>query len=185
MKHKIFILFILVLLVSFAAAQDPPKPPKQVLKAGDVKHFIKTFPLLEKDFEKFNMKYEAKSGDVTFPEAMKVSNEFIQLLKKHGWDENFWQKAGTIMMGYSAVVYGKEIKKADSGFEKSLKEIESNPNIPAAMKKQLKDRLKAAQGMMKTQGGALKMNIHPQDLELITPLVKEIQKVIDKDRKEK
>ena len=179
------IIFTLFILVSFTAAQDPPKPPKQILKPGDVEHFIKTFPLLEKDFEKFNMKYEAKSGDVTFPEALKASNEFLQLLKKHGWDENFWLKAGTIMMGYSAIVYGKEIKKADSEFEKSLKDIESNPNIPAAMKKQLKDQLKAAQGMMKTQGSALQQNIHAQDLKLITPHIKEIQKVIDKENKEK
>lgn len=183
MKQKITIIFILLMLVSFALAEDPPKPPKQILKAGDVERFIKTFPVLEKDMEAFNMKYEAKSGDVTIPDALKVSSEFMAILKKHGWDENFWQKWPVIMMGYSSIVYGKEMKKANSEMEKSLKEIDSNPNIPASMKKQLKDQLKAAQGIMKTQGSALSMNIHPKDLELVKPHIKAIEKVIDKNKK--
>jgi hypothetical protein len=120
---------------------------------------------------------------VTIPEALKVSSEFFEILKKHGWDENFWAKIGTIMMGYSSIVYGKEMKKADSEMEKSLKEIETNPNIPDAMKQQLKDQLQAAQGMMKTQGAAFKQNIHPADLSLITPRIKEIQKIIDNKNK--
>jgi hypothetical protein len=171
------------MFVSFVAAQDPPKPPKQILKIGDVERFIKTFPQLEKDMESFNLKYEAKSGDVTIPEALKVSGEFMGILKKHGWDENFWQKLPVILMGYSSVVYGKEMGKADIGMEKSLKEIESNPNIPASMKKQLKDQLKAAKGMMKIQGSAFLQSIHPKDLELIKPYIKAIQSVIDKEKK--
>lgn len=176
MKQKILVSLIMFLLVSFVAAKEPPKP---ILKAGDVVRFIKTFPLLKKDMEKFNMKYEAKSGDVTLPEALKVSQEFLGILKKHGWDENYWQKFPTIMLGYSTIVYGKEMKKAESEMEKSLKEIDSNPNIPDSMKKQLKDQLKAAQGMMKTQGGTMQMNIHPQDLKLIKPHVEAIKKVIE------
>jgi len=178
-------MLILLLLVSFSfvTAEDPPQPPKQILKPGDVKHFIKTFPLLKEDMEKFNMKYETKSGDVTVPEALKVSSEFIEVLKKHGWDENFWGKFGTIMMGYSSIVYGKEMKKADSAMEKSLKEIDSNPNIPASMKQQLKDQLKATKGILKSQGTAFKMNIHPADLALIKPLINEIQKIVDDKNK--
>lgn len=183
MKQKIIILVVLLLLVSFATAEDPPKPLKQILKSGDVERFIKTFPLLKEDMEKFNMKYEAKSGDVTIPEALKVSSEFFKILKKHGWDENFWGKFGTIMMCYSSIVYGKEMKKASIEMEKSLKEIDSNPNIPDSMKKQLKDQLKAAKGIMQSQGNVLQDNIHPADLSLISPHIKEIREIIeDKDK---
>ena len=171
------------MLVSFGLAQDPPKPPKQVLKAGDVERFIKTFPVLEKDMDAFNMKYEAKSGDVTIPDALKVSSEFMAILKKHGWDEGFWEKWPVILLGYSSIVYGKEMKKADSEMEKSLKEIESNPNIPDSMKQQLKDRLKAAKGIMATQGDAFLKNIHPKDLELVKPHIEAIKKIVDKKSK--
>ncbi|MCK5055516.1 MAG: hypothetical protein KAT34_02605 [Candidatus Aminicenantes bacterium] len=176
MKQKIILMVVLLLLVSFVTAEDPSK---QILKPGDVERFIKTFPLLKEDMEKFNMKYEAKSGDVTIPEALKVSSEFLKILKKHGWDENFWQKFGAIMMGYSSIVYGKEMKKADIEMEKSLKELDSNPNIPDSMKKQLKEQLKAAKSVMQSQGNTLQMNIHPSDLSLITPHIKEIREIVD------
>jgi len=108
--------------VSFVIAGDPPKPPVPILKPGDVKHFIKTFPHLTKDFKKFGALYEAKTGDLTVPEALKVNKNFLEILKKHGWDEHFFQKASIIFLGYSGIVYGKEIKKAGPGIEKSLKQ---------------------------------------------------------------
>ncbi len=177
MKVYLSITLVLFMLVSVVTAEDPPKP---ILKPGDVKHFIKTFPLLEKDIEKHGFKYEAKGGKMTVPEAIKSSEEFLEILKKHGWDENFYEKAGVIMLGYSSIVYGEEMKKADGAFEESLKELDSNTYLSDEMKKQLKEQMKAAKGVMKMQDSALKNRIHPNDLEMISPHVKEIQKVIDK-----
>ncbi|MCI0470844.1 MAG: hypothetical protein L0Y73_04225, partial [Candidatus Aminicenantes bacterium] len=159
---------------------------KKVLKAGAVEHFIKTFPALKKDLEKFGMKYEGSKGDITFPTALRASKEVLQVLKKHGWDENYYLEASTIIFGYSAVVYEKEMKKADSEMEKSLKEIDANPNIAPEMKKQLKDQLKATRGILNTQGNVMQKNIHPDDLKLITPHLNEIKDMLDRlDKKVK
>lgn len=164
----------------------PQEAKKQVLKTGDVEHFIKTFPVLKKDLEKFGMKYEGSKGDITFPSALRANKELLAVLKKHGWDENYYIKTSMIMIGYSAVVYDKEMKKAESEMEKSLKEIDANPNITPEMKKQLRDQLKATKGVLNTQGNALQKSIHPEDLKLITPHLNEIKDMLDKlDKKVK
>ena len=107
MKVKSLLLATVILLtiipVSFAAAEDSPKP---VLKSGDVEHFIKTFPQLSKEFEKFGAQYEAKSGDVQIPAALKANQEFLGILKKYGWNEQFFQKFGAIMMGVTLITIG-------------------------------------------------------------------------------
>jgi hypothetical protein len=178
-KWILFITLALFVVSSFGIA-DEPETPKPLLKKGDVVRFIKTFPQMEKDFKQFGAQYEAQSGNVTIPEAMKASQDFMNILKKHGWDENFFQKLSVIMMGYSAIEYGKQATKSQAEFEKSLKEIESNPNIPPAMKEQLKQQLKSAYGIMKTQGTELQKRIHPADLNLIRPQVQKLKETIDK-----
>lgn len=181
MKTKWIMLFMLILFVvgSYGIAEET-EPPKPLLEKGDVVHFIKTYPLLEKDFKNFGAQYEARDGNLTIPEAMKVNQDFLSILKKHGWDEQFFQKVGVIMLGYSAIEYGKQTSKAQAEFEKSLKEIESNPSIPAAMKEQLKQQLKSAYGIMSTQGSELQKRIHSDDLNLIRPLVDKLKETIDK-----
>lgn len=179
MKVKLFVFVVLLsMLVSFAAAADP-EPPKPVLKSGDVKQFIKTYPLLIKDMKKYGMKYEAKAGAVTVPEALKASGEFQGILKKHGWDEHFWHKFTTIAMGYAFVQYGKGIKEADPKIAKALKEIEDNPALSDQMKAQLKQQLSAVKSVMKTQGEQLRTQIHKADMELIRPFVNELKTVME------
>jgi hypothetical protein len=158
-----------------------PEPPKPVLKEGDVKHFIKTFPLLKKDLKDFGMEYEAKAGNVTIPDALKASEKFLEILKKHGWDEQFFTKMATITFGYSSIQYGAGIKKATPEIEKSLKEIEANTALSAEMKEQLKKQIMAAKDMMKLQEKELGKRIHKSDLELIRPLIKELKTVLEAD----
>lgn len=179
MKGKLFIIVALLgALVSFVTAAGP-EPPKPVLKPGDVKQFIKTYPLLKEDFKKYGMKYEAKEGTVTVPEALKASEEFREILKKHGWDEQFWQKFATIAMGYSFIQYGKGIKEADPKIAKAIKEIEDNPALSDQMKAQLKQQLTAVKGVMKAQGEQLNKQIHKADMDLIRPLVNELKTVME------
>ncbi len=179
MKKKLFVSFMLLIFVAFAFAQAP-KPTEPVLKAGDVEHFIKTFPDLQKDLENYGFKYEAQKGDMTIPDALKAKEDFLDILKKHNWDSNFFTKMSTILLGYSYLQYGDQIKAADSKLSSAMKEIESNPNIPAATKEQMKQQMMAAQGMMKTQGTAIFQNINPQDVALIKPFINEIKKIVDK-----
>ncbi|UCH92329.1 MAG: hypothetical protein JSV88_18810 [Candidatus Aminicenantes bacterium] len=178
MKLKILIMVILFALSSFVFAEKTEEPTP-ILKAGDVKHFIKTFPLLKEEFKKFEVKYDGKSGTVTYPEALKVSEEFLGILKKHGWDEHFFAKAATISLGYSSIVYKKEVKKADPQFEKSIKEIESNPALSEAMKKQLIEQLKSVKGIMKSQQDVFKKKIHKADLDLIKPHIEALKKMFE------
>lgn len=177
MKAKLLIFVILFTVSLFLFSDEPPKP---VLKKGDVKHFIKTFPLLQKDLDKFGVKYEAKEGDIDVPTALQASNEFMVILKKHGWDEQFYQKWGVIFLGYSTIEYGKGIKEADAGIKKSLKEIEENTALSPEMKETLKKRLMAVKGAMKNQAQAFKKKIHEADLALIKPLVKDLKNVLEK-----
>jgi hypothetical protein len=177
MKVSSSIIIILFLLASAAIAQEKPM---QILESGDVEHFIETFPKLETDLERYGLRYEAREGNVTIPEALKAKDDFLSILKKHGWDENFFQKFGTIMIGYSSIVYGKEMKKAETDFDKSIKEIDSNPNLTAEMKSQFKEQMRAAQSALKNQDNTLMKSIHQNDLDMVKPYIEEIKKVIDK-----
>ncbi len=178
MKLKVFVLVILFALSSLVFA-DKPEAPKPILKPGDVKHFIKTFPLLKEEFKKFEVKYDGTSGAMTYPGALKASGEFLGILKKHGWDEHFFAKTAAIAMGYSMIIAGKEMKNADPKIAKAIKEIESNPHLSEAMKKQMLEQMKTIKGAMKVQQMALKRNAHKADMELIKPHIEDLKKLFD------
>jgi hypothetical protein len=178
MKLKVFVLVILFAL-SVVVFADEPQTPKPILKPGDVKHFIKTFPLLKEDFKKFDVKYDGKSGIVTYPEALAASQEFLGILKKHGWDEHYFEKAGAICLGYSTIISGKAIKDADPQIAKAMKEIESNPNLSAEMKKQLMEQMKSVKGVMKEQQKEVKKYAHEADVELIKPHIEELKELFE------
>lgn len=179
MKSKLVIVVILLMLSAFLAAEEPADKKKPVLEAGDVMKFIKTFPLLKKDFDKYGAKYDAKAGNVTVPQALRANAEYQAILKKHGWDEFFYNKFHTIVMGYASIVYGKEMKNADPKMQEALKKIEENPHLSDAMKEQMKKSVAMAKGVMKSQQQMFSKMIHKKDLELIRPFVKELKKVMD------
>lgn len=176
-------LIILTIVCVFAfpifLMPEETQPPKPILQKGDVENFIKTFPSLKKDLDKFNVKYEAKQGNVTFPDALRANQEFLNILRKYGWTEMFFLKAATIFVGYSYVLYGNEISKATPEIEAAIKEIENNTALAKEMKDQVIKQLLASKGIMETQGQDMKKNIHPNDLELIRPLVDQLKTILE------
>ncbi len=172
----ILLLIALLAIPCLAIAQESTEP---VLQKGDVERFIKTFPIVREELEKLGMKYEAEEGDYTVPEAVQASAEFTALLKKHGWDETFFMKMGTIFMGYVSLVHKKEMAQVDPEIEKAIKEIESTAGMSEAMKKQMVERLRATQKMMGGQQGAMQQSVHEADLELIRPLIPELTKLFE------
>jgi len=181
---KTFKILSLAFLMTFCLAVFPKTDPvpDPVLEKGDVEKLIKTWPYLKKDFKKFGMKMDTKEGNVTLPEAYRTGQEYLSILKKHGWDEHFWQKFTVILQGYSLFEYKKGEKEADSSMSKSMKELENNPHISDAMKKELMEKMKMVKNAMGQQGTILKKNINPRDLEYIKLKLKKIKNVLDKDR---
>jgi hypothetical protein len=178
MQKIIVCLGLIIGLSSLAVAQDTPEP---VLVKGDVERFIQTYPLMVEKLTELGMKYDAREGDYSLPEAVQVSAEFQAVLAKHGWDEAFFMKMPVILLGYAAIEYKKEMKDIDPQFAQAIKEIESNPGMSEAMKKQMIEQMKAAQGMMKSQEGGLQQSIHPKDLALIGPKIKELKKILEEE----
>ncbi len=178
MKLKIFVLVMLFTLSAMVLA-DKPQAPQPILKPGDVKNFIKTFPLLKEDLKKFDVKYDGKSGSITYPEALAASQEFLGILEKHGWDEHYFAKTAAICLGYSMIVYGKEMEKVDPEITKAMKEIESNPHLSADMKKQLIEQMKSVKGVMKEQQKTLKRSVHEADMALIKPQLEDLKKIFE------
>jgi hypothetical protein len=176
MKQTLLAIMVFSLMLGFALTQVPEKP---VLVKGDVVHFIKTFPDLEKDLEKFG--FETSDDEMSIPEGFQANQELMGILRKHGWDENFFQKAAVILLGYASTRFGEESMESNSEIEQALKEIDSNPDLPASMKQQLKQQLMAARGAMGQTGQSLKQNIHPADLALVNAHIKELKPILDKD----
>jgi len=178
MKLKIFVLVILFTLSAMVLA-DKPQAPQPILKPGDVKNFIKTFPLLKEDLKKFDVKYDGKSGSITYPEALAANQEFLGILEKYGWDEHYFEKTAAICLGYSMIVYGKEMEKVDPEITKAMKEIESNPHLSADMKKQLIEQMKSVKGVMKEQQKTLKRSVHEADMALIKPQLEDLKRIFE------
>ena len=172
------VLVVLLTVPCLAIAQESAEP---VLEKGDVEKFIKTFPVFKEELEELGMKYEAKEGDYTVPEAVQASNEFNVVLKKHGWDETFFSKMGTIFMGYVSLAHKKEMAQMDPEIEKAIKEIESTTGMSEAMKKQMVERLRATQKMMGGQQGAMQQSVHKLDLALIQPHIPELRKLFEEE----
>ena len=158
---------------------DPPEPPDPVLKKGDVLRFIKTYPLMVEDFEKYEVKMNAESGEMTYPEALKANQEFMGILKKHGWDEHFFLKMQAIALGYVVLTAEDDQQEMDPNIEKQIKEIEANTALSEEMKKQMIEQLKNIKGVMKQQYDMLNRSIHKADLELIKPHIEDLKKLFD------
>jgi len=182
MRLRVLILVILLVFSTIFFAEESTAPTP-VLEKGDVMKFIKTFPLMKEDFEKFNVEYEAKSGNINYPDVLRANKEFQEILKKHGWDENFFSKMTAIIMGYSSIVYKKEIKNADPQLAKSMKEIKDNPNLSAEMKKQLLEQLKSVKGVLKTQSDSMSNIVSPVDLDLVKPHIDALKEVFEESKK--
>jgi len=185
MKAKLIVLFVMVMILSaplFLCAEEPQ--PKKILVPGDVERFVKTFPLLKEDFEKYGAKYEAKSGNITIPEALSASSEYMAVLKKHGWDEQFFLKMTTIFSAYASIVYKKEMKAQGPQIAEALKQIESNPQLSADMKKQLVSQMKQTMGAIE-QGSGLFGGLHPEDVALVTPFVDQLKAVMDEGKEKR
>jgi len=182
MKLLNFTIIMLIFLIPFMGVAKNDPLPDPVLAKGDIEKFVKTWPLLEKDFKNFGMKMDARGGNVTMPESVMVGNKYLSILKKHGWDENFWSKFTVILQGYSHFEYKKGKKEANIGMSKSMKELEKNPHLSPEMKKKLIANLKMVEGALAQQGKLLQNSINPKDLEFIKPNLDKIKKVIDKNK---
>ncbi len=176
MKKLMLVFWIVFILTGLTAAQETVEA---VLEKGDVDRFIKTYPVLVEELTKLGMKYEKEEGDLTIPEAARASVEMQTLLKKNGWDETFWVKMQAIMIGYSSLLYQKESASSADEMAKTIKELESDPNVPASMKKQMIERLKATQKMMGGGQDAYQQSIHEDDLNMIRPKIEALTKLFE------
>lgn len=173
-------LMIGILLFSiFGVGLPAENPPEAVLKKGDVERFVKTFPLLSQDLMKAGMSWEAKSGTMNVPEAVTASNQVLEVLKKHGWDEHFFAKSAAILQCYTQVKYGQAMGTAQSKLARNLREIDENPDISAEMKAQLKAQMKQAMAMVGQQGQVMKNQINPADLILVRPWIPKLEKMLE------
>lgn len=180
MKPRILFVALIGLALLSVTLPGDTETGKPILEKGDVLRFIKTFPELKTDFDKLGAEYDARQGQVTYTEAMMASSEFNGILKKHGWDENFWTKVSTIISGYGILAYNLAVGNVDPQLAAALKQIEDNAALSDAMKKQLKEQIMASKGALKEQGKAMLKMVHPKDMALIKPNLDALKKVLEK-----
>ena len=125
--------------------------PEKQLNSSDVSKFIKTYKPLLADLEAFGDKYSGKEI-LTVPQAMSTSEEAQSILKKHGWNEEYYVTFGVIAMGYSVVKLEKEFE---------------------ALPKEQQEQMKAY-----NFSGTLASSIHPDDLKLIRVNFSALDKIL-------
>ena len=172
MRHKLFITFILFLMAFSLTAEEPVK---RVLKQRDIDHFMKTIIPIANDFDKLGIEYDDERSEDIFPEELRTNKEFLKILKKHGWDESFFEKVGVIFLGHAILVSGEESTKMEGRQAKIIKEIESNPNLSEATKKQMIESITGAKGAISGQQKAMKSRINKADLDLIKDNIEKLK----------
>lgn len=177
MKLKNFALPVLVCLL--AVCVFPQSAPEKILEKGDVERFIKTFGPINEDLKQLGAKYDSENQNMNIPEAMLASQEYQNILKKHGWDEAFYQKASAILAGYGLLIQDKALLQAQAAIAQQIKEIDSNSAIPDSMKTQLKQQLLTAQSAMSMQKQGTKDALHPEDMQLIFAKFEELKELLE------
>ena len=103
--------FVLVaaLFVSPMVVMAEAEGPVAQLKAGDVKHFLESFPKMIADLKELGDQY----GDIEDPtaiQAIMASDEVQSVMQRYGWDqETYLQKVTAIAGGYAAVRLEEEL----------------------------------------------------------------------------
>jgi len=176
---KLAALVLIAALAGFAFAGEDPKP---ILKKGDVEKFIKTYPALSEELDKFGIELEGEAGNYTVPEPLRYNQELLGILKKHGWDEHFFAAVGTIMRGYINIVYKQEVKSMDKEVAEAIEKIEGDPNLSDAMKKQMVEQMKASQKMMSGGAAVYGQEIHPDDFAQVTENIEGLKEVLEEKK---
>lgn len=98
----------LFLLAAFAVnAQMPETTP---LEKGDVEKFIKTYKPLSADLEALGSRFD-NIQDYNMIQALSANKEVNDVLKKHGWDEQWLGKFMTISMSYMMVKMDEQLSE--------------------------------------------------------------------------
>lgn len=174
--RKVLLVAIIICFAGMILAEEAVKP---ILEKGDVERFIKTFPGLKEDLKQFGMQVNGETGTITYPMAVQKQKEYFNILKKHGWDQSYHIKSMTIVRIYANVKYGKQASEADKEIQKAIKELDNNTALSPEMRKQLKQQMLAAKGMMNQQATHWNKKIHEKDKSLVAPHIKALTKVIE------
>lgn len=74
--------------------------------------------------------------------GLKRHADLMEILEKHGFDEKSWVAVTPLVMkAYMTVKLGAEGRNIPAQMAESLKEIESNPDIPEAQKTEIRDSI--------------------------------------------
>lgn len=147
MKTKLFIALALITW-TFSFAQEDTDVYK--LTANDVEHFIKEYPALKGDLEKYGAEYDESTGEFTLPETVKAMSDFNHIIVKHGYKdyEDFIVKVSSLMMAYASIVSKEGIAESEVEIKEKIKEIDANPNLTYDQKEMMKNQLQAGLTMM-------------------------------------
>lgn len=136
--------FVLVaaLFVSPMVVMAEAEGPVAQLKAGDVKHFLESFPKMIADLKELGDQY----GDIEDPtaiQAIMASDEVQSVMQRYGWDqETYLQKVTAIAGGYAAVRLEEELA-----------------NLPEEQRAMVKQMMGAQMPQL--------MMVHPNDVKLV------------------
>ena len=144
---RLTLLIVACILLSLGQAQQPEA---YKLTANDIEHFIKHFPGLKADFEKFGAKYDKESGEFTLPEGVKAMSDFNHIITKHGYKtwEDFITKFTSLIMAYSLVKSETSIQQGQVEIQTQMDEINNNPNLTAEQKQMMKQQMEASMALM-------------------------------------
>ncbi|MBI9101984.1 MAG: hypothetical protein JEY99_06175 [Spirochaetales bacterium] len=152
------------------------------LSDGDVEKFLNTFPVIMEELDALGQTLESTGENFILPAAVRTSEEAQQIFSRQGWDDNYYDKIGLILEGYTLSIMESEMLTVMPDIQDALDEIDATPVSPyftAEMKKQTRDMIvSAVRGMDQALFDEMD-SIAPADMEQIRVHKDEIKEMLD------
>lgn len=126
MKKAILSIFLISITLTISFAQQPESIP---LSDGDIERFIKTYKPLMEDFENAGQKFDGIK-DPSSLDALRANKEMNDILKKHGWDEQWIGKTLTITASYGILKIEEQLKELPEDQRKQYEQFLSASTDP-------------------------------------------------------
>lgn len=140
LRHLVALGAALFVLPLFSVAETAGPEPR--LKAGDVQHFLESFPKMIADLKKLGDRY----GDIEDPTAIQsimASDEVQTIMQRYGWSQDtYLQKVTAIAGAYASVRMDEELA-----------------NLPEEQRAMVKQMMGAQMPQL--------MQVHPSDVALV------------------
>lgn len=164
---------MLVLSGGAAWAEGNPQVARR-LRPGDVEKFVRTYPDMHAQYRSLQVESGSYEG-----KGLQLWRDVTGILNRHGWKHSFWGKLGAIANGVAYLRIEEVKQRGAPGVQSALRGLQQSPFIKDATKRQIRAEVRRAGSDVEQAAASFAQKVHPEDLALLRPHLRELKRVFD------